>query len=180
MTEIKRRELLMTEGMSADIGRYFSAMEEVRAQLREAVAGLTDEQLARRVMPRTQPISVLLLHIGEAEWWWLNCIIANHEPTEEERQRVYWDIEFDDETDYAQHGYSAKFCFDTLDDIRQQSRRFLESFGDGDLDRIFTHTSGERTREVSLRWTLHHLIDHEANHKGQIMLLKRLLVNRES
>jgi uncharacterized damage-inducible protein DinB len=26
-----------------------------------------------------------------------------------------------------------------------------------------------------LRWILHHLIDHEAQHKGQIMLLRRLL-----
>lgn len=30
--------------------------------------------------------------------------------------------------------------------------------------------------EVSLRWVLHHhLADHEAQHKGQILMLKRLL-----
>ena len=29
--------------------------------------------------------------------------------------------------------------------------------------------------EYNLRWILHHLIDHEAQHKGQILMLKRLM-----
>jgi uncharacterized damage-inducible protein DinB len=31
-------------------------------------------------------------------------------------------------------------------------------------------------QEISIRWILHHLIDHEAQHKGQILMLKRLMV----
>jgi uncharacterized damage-inducible protein DinB len=43
------------------------------------------------------------------------------------------------------------------------------------LDRTFSFERRDTTEERSLRWILHHLIDHEAQHKGQILMLKRLL-----
>ena len=51
----------------------------------------------------------------------------------------------------------------------------LAEFKDSDLERIFSIERGGEAHERSLRWILHHLIDHEAQHKGQILMLKRLL-----
>lgn len=34
--------------------------------------------------------------------------------------------------------------------------------------------SNQHILEQSLRWILHHLIDHEAQHKGQALMLERL------
>jgi uncharacterized damage-inducible protein DinB len=62
-----------------------------------------------------------------------------------------------------------------LDAIREKTRERLASFSDDDLDNLFGFVRRGEAFEVSLRWTLHHLIDHEAQHKGQILLLKRLL-----
>jgi uncharacterized damage-inducible protein DinB len=51
----------------------------------------------------------------------------------------------------------------------------LFSYNDKDLERIISfERKGEKT-EYSLRWVLHRLIDHEAQHKGQIFMLKRLM-----
>lgn len=150
-----------------------AGMEEVRGQLREAVAELSDEEIRRRTIAGTHSIGALVLHIGEAEWWWMNCIIQGHKVTDEDSQQSFWDV-LEDPEGFATKGYSASYCLETIDAIREETRRFLSSLSDKDLENIYTHTREETTLEASLRWILHHLIDHEAQHKGQILMLKRL------
>jgi uncharacterized damage-inducible protein DinB len=170
----QRMVLSPAAGVAVSIGYYLSGMDEVREQLREAVLGLSDEQLARRAVPTAHSIGALVLHIGESEWWWTQCIIPGHEPTEEDRQQPFWDVLVNPD-EFARHGYTAQYCLDLIDGIRKQTRHLLASFSEDDLERVYHHTRRDRTIEVSLRWVLHHLIDHEAQHKGQILMLKRFL-----
>jgi uncharacterized damage-inducible protein DinB len=171
---VKRLVLAPVEGLTPGIGFYLSGMNEIREQLREAVQDMTDEQLARRAVAEAHSIGALLLHIGEAEWWWTQCVLSGHDLTEEDRQQPFWDVLLDADK-FARQGYSARYCLDEIDDIRGQTRRRLASHSDDDLDRLYSYTRGDRSMEVSLRWMLHHLADHEAQHKGQILMLKRLL-----
>lgn len=67
--------------------------------------------------------------------------------------------------EFAHQCHSAPYCLDVIGDIRQKTCRLLASFGEDDLESVYRRTRGERTIEVSLRWVLHHLVDHEAQHK---------------
>ena len=166
--------LLPSEGLPNGLGLCFAALEEVRAPLREAVEGMTDDAIARRAVPGAHAIAALLLHIGEAEWWWMRCVISGHVMNAEDERASFWDV-LEDKGDFARHGYTARYCLDVIDSIRQQTRDVLASFGDEDLDRIFFHQRERGDIHISLRRVLHHLADHEAQHKGQILMLKRLL-----
>ena len=118
-------------------------------------------------------IGGLLLHIAEAEAGWIHAIIPGKELDEETKQFVHW---YDTmETDFAEKGYSAKDCIERIDKIGKRSREILAKFTDEDLEKLFGYDRNGERREVSLRWVLCHLIDHEANHKGQIAMLKRLM-----
>lgn len=161
------------QGFSPGIGFYLSGMDEVREQLREAVSGMSDEQVGRRVVDGAQPIGALMLHCVEAEWLWMQRVTAGREMTDEDR-RVAHRGALEDPDGFAAKGYSAKYCLDALDAIRERTRGILASLSDDDLDRIFSYERRGETIETSLRWVLHHLIDHEAQHKGQILMLKRL------
>jgi len=50
---------------------------------------------------------------------------------------------------------------------------------DADLERAIipqdAGSSAQKTGGYTIRWILHHLIDHEAHHRGQIAVMKRLL-----
>jgi uncharacterized damage-inducible protein DinB len=172
--EVTRHTLAPAINVSPNIGFLLGGMEEVRGQLREAVELIPDEEVARPAVAGAHPIGALVLHIGEAEWWWMNCVIRGHELTDEDRRQSYWDVLKDAEGFAAKH-YSASYCLRKIDGIREETRGFLASLSDDDLENVYSHTRGERTMEASLRWILHHLIDHEAQHKGQILMLKRLL-----
>jgi uncharacterized damage-inducible protein DinB len=160
-------------GFSNDIGFYLGGMEEVREQLREAVEGMSDDHTLLPAIPGAHSIGALVLHIGEAEWYWMECVVSGHLLTEDDRRAPYWDVLKDPEG-FSEKRYSSDFCLNEIKKIRQQTHRKLASFADSDLERLFSIERGGETHQRSLRWILHHLIDHEAQHKGQILMLKRL------
>lgn len=171
--KVERDILEPMAGVSKEIGFYLSGMEEIRAQLRKAVSDLTDEELARRITPKAHQIGALILHLGEADSWWIHSIVAEKELDEEAKRFAHWDDTT--ETDFAEKNYSVKDCIERIDEITRMSRKILAGFSDEDLERMFGFDQKDKRIEVSLRWVLHHLLDHEATHKGQIMMLKRLL-----
>jgi uncharacterized damage-inducible protein DinB len=75
----------------------------------------------------------------------------------------------------ARNGYTGEFCLAEIEKIRNQTRDVLFSYNDKDLERIIKFERRGESTEYNLRWILHHLIDHEAQHKGQIFMLKRLM-----
>ena len=170
----ERLELSAAEGFPTGIGFYLSGLNDVREQLREALVGMSDEQIGRRAVPGAHPIGALVLHIGEAEWWWIQCVVAGRKMNDDDRRVSHWDV-LDDPDGFASKGYSAEYCLDAIDGIRERTRKDLALLTDNDLDRLVSFERRGKTTEVSLRWVLHHLMDHEAQHKGQILMLKRLL-----
>jgi uncharacterized damage-inducible protein DinB len=170
---MSRQTLAPHPGLSREIGLYLSGMEEVREQVRQAVSSLSEQQIGRPAFLGAHPIGALVLHIGEAEWWWMQCIVAGHQITEEIRTSAFWDV-LEDPEGFGKRAHTAEFCLQEIDKIRNQTRDLLFGRNDADLERIHSIQKKDGTREHSLRWILHHLIDHEAQHKGQILMLKRL------
>jgi uncharacterized damage-inducible protein DinB len=171
---MSRHLLTPHAGLTTGIGYYFSGMQEVREQLCEAVKGIPDEQLGRPAFAGAHSIGALALHIGEAEWWWMQCVVSGHKLTEQDRKACYWDV-LKDPDGFAGKGYTADFCLQEIEGIRNQTRDLLSALNDNHLESIRTFERRGENHEHSLRWILHHLADHEAQHKGQILMLKRLM-----
>jgi len=172
---IERNVIEPVAGVSNEIGFYLAEMNEVREQLREAVSDLTREQVAERAVEGAHSIGALALHIGEAEWYWIECVIGGHKLTDEDKNSQFWDVLKDPEK-FGRLNFSAEDCLRVVGEIREGARAKLASLNDDDLDgKLFHMERRENKYEFSLRWILHHLVDHEAQHKGQILMLKRLL-----
>jgi uncharacterized damage-inducible protein DinB len=149
-------------------------MEEVRQQVDVAVRNLPLDVIGRPAFLGAHSIGALVLHIGEAEWFFMQMVVSGHQLTDEDSKQPYWDV-LDDVDRVAREGYTAEFCLKEVELIRNQTRDVLFSYNDKDLERIIPFERHGETTEYNLRWILHHLIDHEAQHKGQIFMLKRLM-----
>ncbi len=139
-----------------------------------SVEGMSDEHIGRPAVSDAHAVGALVLHIGEAEWYWTQRVVSGQKVTEQIRSAPYWDV-LKNPMSFPEKNYSAEFCLNEIKKIREQTFEILASFTDSDLERIFSTERRGETHERSLRWILHHLIDHEAQHKGQILMLKRLL-----
>ena len=171
---MRRRVLTPHPGLATGIGYYLSGMEEVRNQLNVAVQSIPDDLIGKPAFLGAHSIGGLVLHIGESEWFWMQMVVSGHQLTEEDSKAPHWDI-LDDIERVARNGYTAEFCLKEIELIRNQTRDVLFGYNDKDLERIITFTRNDATTEYNLRWILHHLIDHESQHKGQIFMLKRLM-----
>ena len=175
---IERNVIEPLAGVPKEIGFYLAEMNEVREQLREAVSDLTREQMAQPATEGAHSIGALVLHIGEAEWYWIECVIGGHKLTYEDRESAFWDV-LKDKEKFRRQNLSTEDCLRIVGEIREGTKRKLASLDDDDLDgKLFYMERREKKCEFSLRWILHHLVDHEAQHKGQILMLKRLLTGR--
>jgi uncharacterized damage-inducible protein DinB len=149
-------------------------MEEVRNQVNVAVKRIPDDSIGKPAFLGAHSIGALALHIGEAEWFYMQMVVSGHQLTEEDQQAPYWDV-LDDVDKVARNGYTTEFCLKEIEKIRNQTRDVLFSYNDKDLERVISFERNGETTEYNLRWILHHLLDHEAQHKGQIFMLKRLM-----
>jgi len=149
-------------------------MEEVSRQVAAAVKTIPDDLIGKPPFLGAHSIGGLVLHIGEAEWFWIKMVVSGHKLTEEDEQAPYWDI-LDDVERVTRNGYTTEFCLSEADKVRNQTRDLLFTYNDKDLERMISFERNGQTTEYNLRWILHHLIDHEAQHKGQIFMLKRLM-----
>ncbi len=168
-----RRTLAPLEGFSNELGFCLSAMEEVRQQLHEAVREMPAEQICCLAIPGAHSIAALVLHIGEAEWYWIQHILSGRELSEI-RSAPCWDV-LKEPSSFAAKNYAAEFCLNEIKKIRKQTFETLAAFDDSRLDNVFQYERDGESIDLTLRWILHHLVDHEAQHKGQILMLKRLL-----
>ena len=166
--------LVSATGFPTELGYFMAGMDELRGRLSEAIADMSSQQLGCRAVPGAHSIAALVLHIGEAEWYWMQMVVNGQRLTDDVRQSAFWDA-LDNPDSFAEKNYSAEFCLDQAEKIREQTRQLLATFNDKDLDRIFSRKKRGEITEHSLRWILHHLMDHESEHRGQILMLRRLL-----
>lgn len=171
---MRRRVLTPHPGLSTGIGYYLGSMEEIRTQVSVAVKDIPDDLIGKPPFLGAHSIGGLVLHIGEAEWFWMQMVVSGHQLTEEDKQAPYWDI-LEDIERVTRNGYTVEFCLKEVERIRNQTRDVLFSYNDKDLERMIAFERHGETTEYNLRWILHRLIDHEAQHKGQILMLKRMM-----
>ncbi len=164
-------------GFSREIGFYLSAWERARAETRKLVEDLSKEEIARRFLPNMHSIGALTLHLGEAEFYWMQQVVAGKEPTDEEKKFAHlldtMEADFD-------RGYTAQYCIETIDKISQMTRELLRDRSDSDLDKLYIREYAGIRTELNLRSILQRLVDHEAHHRGQIAMIKRLLRGGET
>ena len=170
--KIENVALLPEPNFSREIGLFLSGLEKVRKQWREAVVDLSKEELARKVLPAVQPIGTLILHIAEAEYFWIQTIVWGEEMTEEIKNLLYWDLWFGD---FASKNLDVRYCLTAVEKIHELTLQVLAQFTDDDLEQTFIRRREDLESHYTLRWIFVHLIEHEATHKGQIAMLKRLL-----
>ncbi len=175
--EIKKDVLEPLPSFSREIGYYLAAWDKARAYTRRLVEDLSPEELARRVLPGMHSIGALTLHLGEAEFYWMQLVVAKREVSEEEKKFAHFCDTLEADFD---RGYTAEYCLDRLERISQMTHELLLEKTDADLEALHLRDDFGEPVELNLRSILQRMINHEAHHCGQIAMIKRLLRGGET
>jgi uncharacterized damage-inducible protein DinB len=123
----------------------------------------------------THSIGGIILHLIGAEVYWFEKFALGISPDPEERKLI-----LSDEMDVDTWNWPVpprkpiSWYFELHDRIRARTLESVKRWPAPDS------TKGHDGRQVSMRWVLGHVIQHEAYHGGQAVLLNRLWQLRES
>jgi len=163
------------EGLSREIGLLVAGLEHSRSKTYEVLSDLSPAEIARKILPTAHSIGAMAMHLGEVEYWWVQSAAMQREMTDEGIKLSHWLDTFENDVD---KGFTAEYCLETLKKISSLTREAMTSFNDDGLEMLYTRPEIEG-RQVSLRWLLQNLIDHEAHHRGQMAMVKRLMRETE-
>ncbi|MHA1759804.1 MAG: DinB family protein [Candidatus Heimdallarchaeota archaeon] len=162
-------QLVRDSKLTPRVALLYSQQEEVRTNLLKMVKDIDDSDLDYTPDERKiETIGTLLLHIAVVEWSW---IIGGLEKRELSNGK--WNVAFPlrKGVDLPQQvGKGLEYYLEKLKEVRLEVYEKLKGLTDKDLDTVIESGKYKSTVE----WMLHHVIEHEAEHLGQISLLKRL------
>lgn len=159
MREMRERQLLVLPG-DDDVGRFLAALEDARKRTLALIEGLSDAELDRGE-PNT--IGSVLYHVAAIEADWL-FDDACGKP--EEIPMEFFPVEVREESGVLSpvRGVALSEHLSRLATIR---RELIERIGS--LDSHAFHRPNARVAyDVSPAYVLHHLMQHEAEHRAEI------------
>ncbi|MDX1691483.1 MAG: DinB family protein [Acidimicrobiia bacterium] len=154
------------EGYTRQVGRFVAMLADGRSRLRRDLETLDESQLDRTLPWQPNSIGTLLYHVAAIELDWTFADIR--ETTQFPDGTSDWFP-----TTVREEGGRLSPVSDSLqghlDRLAWTREHLLVTLGrltDDDLDRIVTNADDGSTNGIA--WILHHLIQHEAEHRGQI------------
>ena len=162
-----------------EVGLLYCLQQELRQRVKSIVAELSPSQLAWVPERGGNSIGMLLLHIVEAELFWIQYVCTGQELTAEQKE-IYRTETFGDPDAPLPDEHPPEWFAEHLDESRLVTEQFYSTLSDAALSECRQFIDEEdREYEFTVRWVLYHLLEHEAGHRGQILLLRRMLQARD-
>lgn len=165
----------------ATIALFVAQLDDQTRRLRRAVDGLTPDALSWHPGPGRNSVGMLLVHIALTEVFWIS-VAAGAATDRDAAERVVREVSGlgldDDGMPAPPHGghpavlsgWDVARYAGALDVARRHLRTVVSGWTDADLADAATWRDTRVTRE----WVLYHLLEHYAQHAGQVGLVLAL------
>ncbi len=164
------RRQLVNQGLAhcePEIGRWLWALEDVRKRTKRAVESISQAILDDKRGGNSA--GTLLYHIGAVELDWLFADVLGQELPPGAIERFPYQVYDAERKLVAVFGETLEVHFSRLDYVRGLLLQVYKPMNLGEFRRVRSYPD----RDVSPEWALYHLIRHEAEHQGQILMLCR-------
>ena len=156
------------ESQQPEIGRWLWAIQDARQRTMERLAGLSPAIIDWLPPDHENMIGTLLYHIADIEVDWLYAEVLE-QPRPPEVVALFTHDTRDAQGQLTQvHGFSLEQHLSRLETVR---RLLLDVYQQMDLV-DFRRARSLPRYDVTPEWVLHHLMQHEAEHRSQIAALR--------
>jgi len=180
MSPVTRNVLAIPAGYaSQEVASFVAQLDDQLRRQKEQTRALTPADLEWQPGPGMNTIGMLMAHQAITEVGWTGLGIEDLKRSEIRFEEILGigdsgvPLAPDGAPPLALAGKDLAYFDDLLDRAREHLKRVAAQVRDSDLTflRARTRPNGE-PREVEVRWTIYHMLEHFAGHFGQILLLQ--------
>ncbi|GAB5473139.1 MAG: DinB family protein [Maribacter sp.] len=161
-------EIHPEEGYSHDIGLMVAMLEDLKTRITEQVKDLDQTETDFRFDEHANSIGSLVMHLISTEAYYQIESLEGRQWTAEERKRLGIAGELNDEVKNMLQGEPIEHYLDLWDEVRQKTLAGLKTKDD-------IWFASEIDEGLNYHYVWYHVMEHQANHMGQIALVKNRL-----
>ena len=180
MAEVVKTLLEVPAGFRSEIvARYLWQLDDLTRRVIEATLDMTPEALGWQMAPGVNTVGMLIAHIAVAE---THITAVGIEGRADSDVPGVIGISMDDDglplppggrPPEALRGRDVAFFHGLIEKARAHTRRAAAALTEADLARVIERPRPDGgLRLLNVEWSLYHLVEHQAGHLGQILLLR--------
>ncbi|MFH6603114.1 DinB family protein [Maribacter algicola] len=143
-------------------------LEDLKKRITEEVKDLDQSQTDFEFDENANSIGALVMHLVATEAYYQIETLEGRQWTEEEREHLGVGGELNDKSKKVLKGKPIRHYLDLWDEIREKTLAGLKTKD----DKWFSSNIEEG---INYHWVWYHVMEHQANHMGQIALVKNRL-----
>jgi len=163
--QMRAQKIVSEKGYSPQIGVVVSMLEDLKRRVTRSVANLSTEETDFLLDEEANRIGAMIYHQAAAEKYYQRYTF---EGTGYRAEDAHWE--------FAQNlgapareklqGKPIRYYLDLWDEVRAETLRLLKTKD----DKWFNEKAGG-SRQMNNHWAWYHVMEHQANHMGQIRLI---------
>lgn len=161
-------EMKAVEGYSTRIGLMVYMLEDLKNRITDQVKTLDQSQVDFMYNKRANSIGALIMHLISTESYYQTATLKRRDWTKEEFKKFGVAGEINEKVKSIVKGKPIKFYLDLWDEVRKTSLEGLKAKDD-------TWFLSEIDQGVNMQYVWYHVMEHSANHMGQILTVKNRL-----
>ncbi len=161
-------ELKSVEGYSPKIGLMVYMLEDLKDRITQQVKDLDQSQIDFLYDADANSIGSLIMHLVSTESYYQTATFKGRDWTEDERTRFGIAGELNKEVKNILKGKPIKYYLDLWDEVREETLKELKTKDDA----WFASNIEEG---INYHYIWYHVMEHSANHMGQIATIKNRL-----
>ena len=154
-----------------EVLRALWRLDDARARTREALRGMEPSLVDWQSQHHSHTIGTILYHIAAIELDWLiEEILEGKAPDESIWEMFPYAVRDDNGLLTIVTGHSVDWYWKRLDKVRELFQQAIKPMSQED----FRRKRQMERYDVTPAWVLHHLAQHEAEHRGELMMLRTM------
>lgn len=167
------------EGYSPQIGILVSMMNWMRASVLRAVKDLTQPELDFLVDSKANTIGALLMHLAATDTIYQDLTFYNLKDFSEANKKKFGvAMELGDEGRKQIKGNNLDYYLSTLQEVREKTLTEFKKKDDKWFAEVDPSFFGKKPTNIFCKWF--HVCEHEANHRGQMTVIRKRLPGNET
>ncbi|UZD23630.1 DinB family protein [Algoriphagus halophytocola] len=157
------------KGYDHDIGNMISMLEDLRARIIRSTEGLNQAQTDFLLDEKANRIGAMIMHLAATEVYYQAYTFERRSFNEEEKAKWETALYLGEDARNEFVGKPISYYLDAWTEVRVKTKELLKTKDD---DWFSSNIEGEK---VSNHWAWFHVMEHQANHMGQINMLRSRL-----